>query len=145
VSTLLGRKTDEILNKLKVEFMHNSFMRIAPSDDGHLLVGVPYLKKSDPASIHLDVLLALNMLHPVSGKNAKAESGDSDIESYRAMLEEARRMGASDSEILEHFGGQRFVMSPAEYEKFLRKLGLDKPSKKSSTQKRKNFSKSSLE
>jgi len=142
VSTLLGKKTEEILKKLKVEFMHNSFMRIAPSDDGHLLVGIPYFKKSDPASIYLDVLLALNTLHPASGKSAKAESGAGDIEAYRAMLEEARRMGASDSEILEHFGGQRFVMSPAEYEKFLRKLGL-KPSKKSSTQKRKNFAKSS--
>ncbi len=131
VNTLLGKKTDEILNKLKVEFLHNSFMHISPGEDGHLLVGVPYLKKSDPASIYLDVLFSLNMLHPASRKNVKVESGDSTIESYRAMLKEARRMGVSRSEILEHFGGQRFLMSPADYKKFLRKLGLDKPGWKS--------------
>ena len=104
--------------------MHNSFMRIAPGEEGHLLVGVPYFKKSDPVSIYLDVLLSLNMLKRASGKVAQGEFGDSAIESYRAMVEEARRIGVTDSETLEHFSGQRFLMSPADYEKFLRKLGL---------------------
>ncbi len=46
INTLLGKKTDEILGKLKVEFMHNSFIRISPGEGGQLLIGVPYLKKS---------------------------------------------------------------------------------------------------
>jgi len=127
VSTLLGEQTDEILDHLKIEFIHSSFLRIIPGDDGHHLVGVPYLNESEPASIYLDVLLSLNMLQRASGKAlAQREFGDNpaSIESYRAMLEEARRMGMSDSEVLEHLGGQRFLMSPADYEKFLRKLGL---------------------
>ncbi len=140
VNTLLGKKTDEILDKLKVEFMHNSFMRIIPGEDGHLLVGVPYLKKGDPASIYLDVLLSLNMLHPASGKSAKGEFGGSSIEPYRAMLNEAKRMGVSESEILEHFNSQRFLMSRSDYEKFLRNLGLGKLSKNSS-QKTNDFAK----
>ena len=124
VNTLLGNKSAEILGKLRVEFMHNSFMRITPGEDGHLLVGVPFLKNSDPASIYLDVLLSLNMLHPASGKKRALEGNA--IEAYKAMLEEARRIGVSDSEVMEHFSGQRFLMSPADYEKFLRKLGLGK-------------------
>ncbi len=68
------------------------------------------------------------MLHPAS----KSKIGDRTIEPYRTMLEEARRIGMSDTKILDHFSGQRFLMSPAEYEKFLRKLGLGKPSKKTS-------------
>jgi hypothetical protein len=133
VNTLLGKNAGEILAKLKVEFMHNSFMRISPGDDGHLLVGVPYLEKSDPASIYLDVLLSLNMLHPASGKSRLE---DITIDSYRAMLEEARRIGVPDSQILDHFSGQRFLMSRADYDGFLRKLGLGKPSRNSLTQRR---------
>jgi hypothetical protein len=128
VSALLGKKTDEILGELKVEFLHNSFMRIVPGDDGHLLVGVPYLQTSDLASIYLDVLLSLNILHPASKKSVQ---GDNSIEAYRAILQEARGMGVSDAEIVEHFSGQRFLMKPADYRKFLRKLGLVTARKKS--------------
>jgi len=133
VSTLLGEQTDEVLDQLKVEFIHSSFLRVIPGEDGHLLVGVPYLKKSDPAPIYLDVLLSLNMLQRASGKTGQRKFGDNPapIESYRAMLEEARRIGVSDSELLEHLSGQRFLMSPADYRKFVRKLGLSKPNKKS--------------
>jgi hypothetical protein len=89
---------------------------------------VPYLQKSDPVAVYLDVLLSLNLLHPASKKSVQ---GDGSIEASRAMLEEARRMGVSDAEILEHFSGQRFLMNPIDYQKFLRKLGLGVPSKKS--------------
>lgn len=132
VKTLLGKRTGEILDKLKVEFLHNSFMRISAGEDCHLLVGVPYLKKGDPVSIYLDVFLSLNMLDPASGKSVRVEFGDKSVESYRAMLEEARRLGVSDSAILDHFSGQQFLMSPSDYEKFLNKLGLGKSMKKSS-------------
>ena len=133
MKTLLGEQTEKILDKLKVEFIHSSFMRIAPGEDGHLLVGVPYLEKSDPVSIYLDVLLSLNMLQLVSRQIPAQEwSGDGTIESYRAMLKEARKMGISDSEVMEHFTGPRFLMSSDDYKKFLQKLGLGKPKKKSS-------------
>jgi hypothetical protein len=132
ISTLLGEKTDEILDQLKVEFIDSSFLRIIPGEDGHLLVGIPYLKKSELAPIYLDVLLSLNMLHRASKRTAQREFGDNAIESYKAMLEEARKIGVPDSEVLQHLGGQRFLMSPADYEKFVKKLGLGKPNKKSS-------------
>jgi hypothetical protein len=129
ISGLLGKKTDGILGKLQVEFLHNSFLRITPGEDGHLLVGVPYLKESDPVSVYLDVLLSLNLLHPDSRKR-----GEGETKAYRAMLGEARQMGVSDTEILEHFSGQRFLLSAANYGKFLRKLGLGKVRKKSLVQ-----------
>jgi len=128
VKTLLGKKTEEILGKLKVEFMHTSFLRITPGEGGHLLIGVPYLKESDSVSIYLDVLLSLYAMNSTSGKIKPGEFGEGPIEAYQAMLDEARRIGVSDSEILEHFDGQRFLMTPADYEKFLKKLGLAKPS-----------------
>jgi hypothetical protein len=137
VRNLFREKTDAILDQLKVEFIHSTFVRIIPSEDGHLLVGVPYLESSDPTSVYLDVLLSLNMVQRASREQTPdtlQESGDSPalIESYKAMVEEARRIGQSNPQILEHLRGQRFLMRPAEYKKFLKKIGLGKSNKKSS-------------
>ncbi len=139
--TLLGERTDQVLDQLKVEFVHGSFVQIVPSDeDGHLLVSVPYLKSSDPTSIYLDVLVCLNMVKRAfrgtkTSNPAQRGYGDSPalLESYRAMLEEARRLGVPDAKVLEHLNTPRFLMSPAGYKRFVRKLGLGKPNKKPSS------------
>lgn len=137
VRALLGKQTNEILSQLKVEFIHASFAQIIPSDeDGHLLVGVPYLKRSDPTSIYLDILVCLNIVKrafegrkPLDPTQREFVDGAAMVESYRAMLEEARRIGVKDAKVLEHLSIPRFLMSPTDYERFLRKLGLGKEKK----------------
>lgn len=140
VRTLLGERAGEALDQLKVEFVHNSFMRVVPSDeDGHLLVSVPYLKSSDPTSIYLGVLVCLNLVKRTSeevktSRPPQEGFGDSPAlaESYKAMLQEARRLRVPHVEVMEHLNLPMFMMSPAGHQRFLRKLGLVKPSKRSS-------------
>jgi len=135
VRALLGERAGEALGQLKVEFVHNSFMRLVPSEeDGHLLVSVPYLKSSDPASIYLGVLVCLNLVRRTSeevktSRPPQEGPGDSPalVESYKAMLEEARRLRVPRAKVMEHLDLPRFMMSPADYQRFLRKLGLVKP------------------
>jgi len=140
VRALFGKRTNEVLNKLKVELVYASFIRMIPSDsNGHLLVGTSYLKSGDIASIYLDVLLCLNMLKRTSegGKlngAARGELQDSRplLESYRAMLQEANRIGVPKAKVVERMDIPRFQMTPAGYKRFLRKLGFDEPNTKSS-------------
>ncbi len=130
VRRLFGRQTIEVLNKLKVEFIRGSLVTMIPSDeDGHLVISVPYLKSAKPTSIYLDVLLSLNLIkHASLGKRTpnRAQVGLQDysvlLESYMAMMEEARRLKVSDVEALEHMNVPRFLMSSDDFEKFLRKL-----------------------
>jgi len=140
VRTILGERTGETLDQLKVEFVHNSFMEVVPSDeDGHLLVSVPYLKSSDLTSVYLQVLVCLNLVKRTSeeGKASRPPRtgfGDSSalVESYKAMLLEVRRLRVPHAKVLEHLNLPRFMMSPADYQRFLRTLGLVKSSRRPS-------------
>jgi hypothetical protein len=140
VRALLGERAGEALGQLKVEFVHNSFMRVVPSDgDGHLLVSVPFLKSSDPTSIYLEVLVCLNLVKRASeevktSRPPQEGFGDSTalVESYKAMLQEARRLRVPHAGVMEHLNLPRFMMSPVGHQRFLRKLGLVKPNKRPS-------------
>jgi hypothetical protein len=67
----------------------------------------------------------------VAGARMKSErptgvlEGPGLVESYRAVLKEARRPRVPQAKVMEHLVIQRFIMSPAEYRKSLRALGLD--------------------
>ncbi len=132
VRALLGQKTVRFLGSLRVEFVHNSFMRVIPNgEDGHLVVGAPYLKSTDPTSIYLDVLVCLSLMSRASREptaSGTSEGGYPDIkdlvESYRFMLKEARRLRVPHARVMERLNVPRFLMDPADHEKFLRKLGL---------------------
>jgi hypothetical protein len=140
VRALLGERAGKVLDQLKVEFIHNSFMRVVPNDeDGHLLVSVPYLKSSDPTSIYLAVLTCLNIVRRMSEEAKMSgpppggfEDSPALVESYRAMLQEARRLRVPNAKAMEHLNLPRFMMSPADYQRFIRKLGLVEPGKRPS-------------
>ncbi|MGA2789471.1 MAG: hypothetical protein ABSF00_01750 [Candidatus Bathyarchaeia archaeon] len=132
VRALFGNKTEKILGKLKVEFADSPFRTIFPSDeDGHLMVSLDYFRKGDVNSLYLNVLLCLNILKRLSEDKLLLESNDQEfgespviLESYKSMLAESRRIGMSDKKILESMQLPRFMMSPAGYIRFVRKLGL---------------------
>jgi len=138
VRTALGERAGEVLDQLKVELVHNSFMQVVPNEeDGHLLVSVPYLRSSDTTSIYLQVLVCLNLVKRTSeevktSRPPETVFWDSPalVESYKAMLLEARRLRVPRAKVLEHLNLPRFMMSPAHYRRFLRTLGLVKPGKR---------------
>jgi hypothetical protein len=136
VKTLFGEKTPQVLRNLKVEFVDSAFGSIYPSEeDGHLVVNSAYIKEADVDSIYLDVLLSLNFLkrYPKQGEgpleSEELEFGENPIvlESYKAMVKEAKRIGTPDSKILEHLQLPRFMMSAPAYRKFVGALGLEGP------------------
>jgi hypothetical protein len=140
VRTLLGARADRFLSQIKVEFIHGSFLQMAPSEEGHILVSIPYLKSSDRTSIYLDVLVCLNLMKRASEvlkspgpTQREFWNSAALLKSYKSMLEEARRLRVPRAEVLEHLNLPQFMMSAAGYRGFLRKLGLiktDKPSRR---------------
>ena len=134
VKALFGDSTEEFLRGLKVEFSGSPVRMIAPDEeDGHLQVSVPYLQEADARLVYMDILVCLNLIKRISEgqplpdreSGGFAESGVL-VESYRAAVEEARRLGVSDSELVEHMMMPRFLMTPASFRVFLRKVGLAK-------------------
>jgi hypothetical protein len=133
VRSLFGDRTEEVLRRLKVEFSGSPIRMITPDEeDGHLQVSVLYLKTGDVRLLYVDILVCLNLLKRISegrqlvdGKNPDFANSRVFIESYRAVVTEAERLGLSRSELAEHMIMPRFVMTPAEFRGFLKKVGLD--------------------
>ncbi len=132
VRSLFGKNTGDVLGRLKVSFSPGRFGFVTPSaDDGSLEVGANYLERGDERLIYTDVVLSLNLVKRSTGRGGASGSAPQGfgeapgvIESYRAALMEARRVGLSDREILEHLGFMRFFLPAAEFQRFVRKLGL---------------------
>lgn len=132
VKALLGRGAKEALRAVKVEFLDSPFGSIFPSEeDGHLVVNRSFVKDADLESIYLDVVLCLNFLQR-AGSSASSPASDGMefaasplvLESYKAMVAEARRIGTLDAKISERLQLPRFMMSDAAFRKFARALGL---------------------
>ena len=138
VKSLFGPKTEDVLRKVKVEFVDSSWGSIYPSDeDGHLIVNSAYLRNADTGSIYLDVLLCLNFLKRMPKQSEKSPQSDPEfgedpvvLDSYKAMVKEARRIGTPDSKILQHLQLPRFLMSGPAYRKLVSALGLAKQTRK---------------
>lgn len=109
VRKLFGDKTDQVLRNLKVEFYSARFGYMAVSDeDGHLLISAYHLRTADSAIIYLDVVHELHHVKQfMDGKELflnDFEYVDSpiEIEAYVGTVDEARRIGFSDDEIIEY-------------------------------------------
>jgi len=133
VKGLFGRGAKKAMRDIKVEFLESPFGSIFPSEeDGHLVVNSSFVKKADLESIYLDVILCLNFIRragessPASLGSEEAEFGESPLvlESYKAMVEEARRIRVPDAKVMERLQMPRFMMSPSSFRKFVGALGL---------------------
>jgi len=109
IRTLFGEKTEQVLRNLKVEFYTAKFGYMAVSDeDGHLLISAYHLRTADSAIIYLDVVHELHHVKQfMDGKElflTDFEYVDSpiEIEAYLGTVDEARRIGFSDDQIIEY-------------------------------------------
>ncbi len=133
VRALFGDGAKEVLRSLKVEFLESPFGSIFPSEeDGHLVVNSSFVKEADLESIYLDVILCLNFIRwaaeagPESLGSAGAEFGENPLvlESYKAMVKEARRIGTADDKVMERLQLPQFMMGDAAFRRFVLALGL---------------------
>jgi hypothetical protein len=133
VKALFGDGAAEELKGIKVEFLESPFGSIFPSDDedGHLVVNSSFMKEADLESIYLDVILCLNILKRADEQASPVTIAEVDfaespliLEAYRALVDEARRIGTPDSKIIERMQLPRFMMTEASFRKLLRALRL---------------------
>lgn len=105
VKGIFGEKTEEILSKLKVEFIWFGYMGV-DNTDGHLLVNARYLSKGDKTDLYLDVIHELyHVKQWIDGRelfDSEYEYVDrpTEIEAYRYTVQEAKRLGLSKEQII---------------------------------------------
>jgi len=106
VKRIFGERTKDVLSNLKVEF--HSFRRgyMGVSDiDGHFFVSAYYLKNGDILDIYLDVIHELvHVKQFMDGKELfegrySYVERPTEIEAYRHVVEEARKLGLNDKRI----------------------------------------------
>jgi hypothetical protein len=109
VKSIFGEKTDEVLSKLKVEFIGASWGYMGVSDlDGHIIISISYLKNGDFRDIYLDIIHELTHVKQFKEGKKLFDSHFSyverptEIEAYRNAVEEARRIDMKDTQILEY-------------------------------------------
>jgi hypothetical protein len=150
IRALFGGRTEQVLNRLKVEFysMPMGYMGL-DQEGGYLSVSSPYLRDSDLSTLYLDVFFCLQslkqfregrLLVPYSPKWQKTMNriakerhlketsvGDNPntIEALKPTVEEARRIGMSDAEIRGYLLAPELGGMTAErHRRLLRNLGL---------------------
>ena len=109
IKQIFGDKTTDVLNNLKVEFhgFRRGYMGVSEID-GHLFVSSVYLKTGDILDIYLDVIHELvHVRQFMEGKNLFESRFDyvdrpTEIEAYRHVVGEARRLGLSDKKICQY-------------------------------------------
>jgi hypothetical protein len=109
IRKLFGEKTGAVLRELKVEFYSAKWGYMGVSDeDGHLLISIHHLKTADPIILYLDVFHELHHVKQFfDGRelfSTEYEYVDNpvEIEAYKATVEEARRIGMPEAQIVEY-------------------------------------------
>jgi hypothetical protein len=107
VKRIFGSRTEEVLEKLKVEFTNTvRYMRV-DDVDGHLLVNPHYLSNGDLTDIYLDVIHELvHVKQFMEGKTSNKELSyierPLEIEAYQVAVDEARVLGLDEDRIFDY-------------------------------------------
>ena len=113
VKRIFGKKTEEVLRNLKIEFNSGRGYMGVSDQDGHLRVSANYLNNGDIVDIYLDIIHELvHVKQFMQGKklfnrNFRYVDRPTEIEAYRHAVEEARNLGLSDKNILEYLKTDR--------------------------------------
>jgi hypothetical protein len=108
VRRIFGKRTQEVLRNLKVEFTWWGGYMFVNSADGHIVVSSRYLNTGNRTDIYLDLIHELvHMRQFMEGKKLfdteySYVERPTEIEAYRHAVEEARRLGLSDERICEY-------------------------------------------
>lgn len=124
-----GSQTETVLEDLKVEFFSSRFGFMGVSEeDGHLIVSTHYLRNGEERELYLDVIHELvHVRQFLDGRKFFPEDIDypdrpTEIEAYKVAVEEARRIGMKEEEILEYLKVP--WMDDDDYTKLLENLGM---------------------
>lgn len=105
VKRVFGEEADEVLSRLRVEFVGRRGYMGVSEVDGHLIISADYLKKGNRTDIYLDIVHELvHVKQFMEGKelfdhNYSYVERPTEVEAYRVAVEEARRLGLSEKRI----------------------------------------------
>lgn len=108
VRNIFGQKTEDVLSKLRVEFVGRRGYMGVSEVDGHLIASADYLSKGNHTDIYLDIIHELvHVRQFMEGKelfdhNFEYVERPTEVEAYRVAVEEARRLGMSDRRICQY-------------------------------------------
>jgi len=128
VRGIFGEETDEVLAALMVEVVESrGYLRINDGN-GSIMVNSKYLREGEERHIYLDVIHELvHIRQHREGKELWDKSyayvdRPTEIEAYRVAVEEARRIGLTEAEVVEYL---RVEWVPEEdFRRFLNTLGV---------------------
>jgi hypothetical protein len=128
VKRIFGERTEEVLKRLKVEFIWAGYMGVNPSN-GRLIVNSRYLNNGSRLDIYLDVIHELvHVKQYMEGRELfDSHYGyterPTEVEAYHYAVEEARRLGLKDERICQYLKTE--WMSDADLKQLAKTLGVN--------------------
>lgn len=108
VRSMFDGRADEVLSRLRVDVQARPGYLRVDDETGNIVVSKDYLKKGEERHLHLDVVHELvHVRQFMEGKelfDSRYTYVDrpTEIEAYRACVEEGRRLGMNDDELREY-------------------------------------------
>jgi hypothetical protein len=128
VKSIFGGNTDGILSALQVDIEDGrGYMRINDKK-GSVTVSAKYLKEGEETHLYLDVVHELvHVRQHMEGKELwdrrySYVDRPTELEAYRVVLDEARRLGLDEKNIIEYLKVE--WITDEEFGRFLRTLGV---------------------
>jgi hypothetical protein len=108
VKEIFGKETEKVLNELRVEFISRRGYMGVSDLDGHIIISAEYLRHGDLRDIYLDIIHEL--VHVRQFREGRQlfdrrygyTDRPTEIEAYRYAVEEAKRIGMTEEEILRY-------------------------------------------
>ena len=131
IQQIFGDKTKEVLDNLRVQFIRVvGYMGVNPSN-GNLVINPNYLNNGDELEIYLDLIHELvHVRQRIEGKtlfdnNYRYVERPTEIEAYRHVVEEAKRLGLSNQKICRYLKTE--WMSQDDLRQLAKTFGVDCP------------------
>ena len=128
VRGIFGDETERVLGNLKVEFTCFGYMGV-DDNDGHMFVNKSYLNSGDRTEVYLDVVHELcHVKQHLDGRELFDRQSDyvnnpTEVEAYRYTVQEAKRLGLSDKQILRYL--QMEWMTDADLKCLVENIGIE--------------------
>jgi len=97
-----------VLGKVKVKVIDSEYYMYVDDTDGCIVVGLNHLAKADERTLYLDIIHELvHVKQFMDGKDIYDErysyvDRQTEIEAYQVVVDEARKLGMNDDEIMEY-------------------------------------------
>lgn len=97
-----------VLDRLKVKIVTDDYYMFVDDKDGCVVVGLKHLSSADERTLYLDIIHELvHVKQFMDGRNIYDErynyvDRQTEIEAYQVVVDEARKLGMSDDEVMEY-------------------------------------------